>query len=123
MTNPFTGTDYACPCGDTFAGAGGVLHGQPAALWRLLEHQAREHGQDGTMTDDTPDDLTDAQKHFITRALAGFDYARDRWANADDHLVLRHAAEIGYALDEQGLDGANEKAAEIETRIPSLRRK
>lgn len=29
-----------CACGETFDDVQGTLHGQPAALWRLLEHQA-----------------------------------------------------------------------------------
>ncbi|REC98352.1 hypothetical protein DEU35_1452 [Microbacterium sp. AG157] len=31
-------TEYECGCGETFA-APGTVHGQPAGLWRLLEHQ------------------------------------------------------------------------------------
>jgi hypothetical protein len=41
--NEFTGEPYACRCGEEFTAAG-TRHGQPAALWELLEHQATEHG-------------------------------------------------------------------------------
>lgn len=37
--------EYRCPCGETFTGTGAV-HGQPAALWKLLEHQAAGHGSE-----------------------------------------------------------------------------
>ncbi|MDQ1113968.1 hypothetical protein QE418_003416 [Microbacterium testaceum] len=34
--------EYPCPCGATFA-ATGTIHGQPAGLLALLEHQATGH--------------------------------------------------------------------------------
>lgn len=40
--------EYTCPCGETFSGTG-TMHGQPAALWALLEHQATaDHHTKGT---------------------------------------------------------------------------
>lgn len=32
-------TEHECGCGETFA-APGTVHGQPAGLWQLLEHQS-----------------------------------------------------------------------------------
>lgn len=59
---------------------------------------------------------------FLARARAGHEYALQRWENAEQQLVLRDVYEIGDALFRQGLDGANEAAAELEAARPSLRR-
>jgi hypothetical protein len=60
---------------------------------------------------------------FLARVRAGHGYARQRWANADQQLVLRDAYELGEALFQQGLDGANAAAAGLEAARPHLVRK
>lgn len=39
----------SCPCGRDFVAAG-TIHGQPASLWALLEHQATDHTKGRDMT-------------------------------------------------------------------------
>lgn len=39
---------HTCPCGQTFVAAG-TVHGQPASLWALLEHQATHHEKGPTV--------------------------------------------------------------------------
>jgi hypothetical protein len=67
---------------------------------------------------------SDDEKHteFMRIVSAGMEYARQRWSNADEGLVLKDAFELGSALDAQGLDGANHKAAELEAERQGLRR-
>ena len=42
MANASLGMEHTCHCGEVFAGEG-TVHGQPAGLWALLEHQAKAH--------------------------------------------------------------------------------
>ena len=39
---------HICGCGETFVAAG-TIHGQPASLWTLLEHQANDHTKGPTV--------------------------------------------------------------------------
>ncbi len=42
-------TEHECGCGETFA-APGTVHGQPAGLWQLLEHQSTRHPEGNPVT-------------------------------------------------------------------------
>ncbi|MFD4957158.1 hypothetical protein [Microbacterium sp. NPDC058389] len=64
-----------------------------------------------------------SSREFARRVEAGITFAQNRWSNADDELQLHHVLELGAALNEQGVDGANEKAAEIESTHPDLKRR
>lgn len=37
--------EYRCACGKTFTEPG-TVHGQPAGLWALLQHQATDHPEE-----------------------------------------------------------------------------
>ncbi|WAC68888.1 hypothetical protein [Microbacterium sp. SL75] len=42
-------TEHECGCGEKFV-APGTVHGQPAGLWQLLEHQSTNHPKGVTVT-------------------------------------------------------------------------
>jgi hypothetical protein len=62
-------------------------------------------------------------EEFLKQIAPGIAYARERWEDADTQLQLSDLFDLTEAIKQQGLDGANEKAAQIEAARPYLRRR
>lgn len=76
----------ACPCGREFVAAG-TIHGQPASLWALLEHQATDHPK-GTTVPLTFQDIRLNQTATLTGRVTTMDASNGRDPEDPEFAIL-----------------------------------